>query len=205
MPDFVTCPACGVRVQTAEVLFGQRVRCFACDHRFVAAADPPAAALPEPARRVAPPRRPVEEEDDREPLPYCPGCGRQIPWEVLRCPFCDEELEPTTNYQRTRSPWPPRRLDCLPHRGRFLLTLGNLSLAIGGLSVCTLGFGALVSVPLGIATWVLANNDLAEMRAGRIDPQGRSATENGRTGAVMGIVLGLLFGIFYAIVYLANK
>jgi hypothetical protein len=90
----------------------------------------------------------------------------------------------------------------VPHRGKLIGTLGNVSLALGGLSLCTLGLGSLVSVPLGIAVWVMAHNDLEEMRAGRMDPQGRRATETGRTGGILGIVLGLLFGAFFAFVTL---
>jgi endogenous inhibitor of DNA gyrase (YacG/DUF329 family) len=199
MPEFVTCPACGVRVQMAEGLIGRNVRCLACEHRFVAAADPPRPEVPRPPR-------PAAVADDSEPLPFCPGCGRQIPWEVLRCPFCDEELEPETSFSRPprRRDWPPQRLDCLPHRGKLIVTLGNVSLALGGLSLCTLGIAALVSVPLGVIAWVLASHDLEEMRAGRMDPQGKTATETGRTGGIMGAVLGLVFGAFFAVVYLAS-
>lgn len=203
MPEFVTCPACGVRVQTAEGLLGRQVRCVACGHRFAASADAPRLPPVRPDRR---PPGPSGEPGDLEPLPFCPGCGRQIPWEVLRCPFCDEELEPETAFgrPRPRSSWPPRRLDCLPHRGKLIVTLGNVSMALGGLSLCSLGTLALVSVPLGILAWVLANHDLGEMRGGRMDPQGKTATLNGRTGGVLGVVLGLLFGTFFAVVYLAS-
>ncbi len=204
MPEFVTCPACGVRVQMAEGLLGRNVRCLACEHRFVAAADPPRPEVPRPPRPA--PRRPPGPEagDDPEPLPFCPGCGRQVPWEVLRCPFCDEELEPETTFSRPRRPdWPPRRLDCVPHRGKLIL-MGNVSMALGGLSLCTLCAGALVSVPLGVVAWVLASHDLAEMRAGHVDPQGKTATETGRTGGIMGAVLGLVFGAFFAVIYLTT-
>src|SRR5262249_15257125 len=155
------CPACGVRVQMAEALLGRSVRCFACQQRFVAAADPPRPEPPQPPPRPQPSRS-FEGDDDLEPLPFCPGCGRQVPWEVLRGPVCDEELDPETPYSRPprRRDWPPRRLDCVPHRGKLIVTLGNVSLALGGLSLCTLGFGGLVSIPLGIAAWVMARHDL---------------------------------------------
>jgi hypothetical protein len=218
MPEFVTCPACGLRVQTAEGLLGRRVRCFACDHRFVASAELPSAARRDawptggPAGSAGGPggtpgsrtgSRPPGEWGE-EPLPFCPGCGRQVPWEVLRCPFCDEELEPETAPARRQPGGPPRRLDFVPHRGKLLVTLGNVSMALGGLSLCTLGIGALASVPLGITAWVLAGHDLKEMRAGLMDPRGKAATETGRTGGILGVVLGLIFGIFYAVVYLTS-
>ncbi len=205
MPEFVTCPACGIRVQMVEALLGRSVRCLACEHRFLAAADPPQPEAPRPPPRPGV-RRARQAADDFESLPFCPGCGRQIPWEVLRCPFCDEELEPETSLSRPPRPqdWPPRRLDCVPHRGNLIVTLGNVSLALGGLSLCTLGFGALLSVPLGITAWVLAQHDLEQMRAGHMDPLGKSATETGRTGGILGIVLGLIFGAFFAVFYLAS-
>jgi hypothetical protein len=207
MPEFVTCPSCGLRVQMAEGLLGRPVRCAGCDHRYVAAADPPAPPRPLPPQRPAragPPPGTQDEWDDGGPLPFCPGCGRQVPWEALRCPYCEEELEPELGAGRPRRPWPPRRLDAVPHRGKLLVTLGNISLALGGLSLCTLGAGALLSIPLGVTAWVMASHDLGEMRAGRMDPRGKSAAETARTGGILGVVLGLIFGAFYAVIYLAS-
>jgi hypothetical protein len=94
------------------------------------------------------------------------------------------------------------RRDWLPHRSGTVVTLGNISMAMGGLALCTGGISALVSVPLGITAWALAQHDLAQMQRDLMDPRGRKETEAGRTGGILGAVLGLVFGAFYAIIYL---
>ncbi len=206
--ELLTCPACGCSVQVADVVLGRRVRCFACRHSFRAEAAP----SPPPTDRretlpLSPPALPPRTDKDASDKdgPFCPGCGRRITWTDLDCPYCGEELEPEDG---PRPRW--RRLDDLvrrdyePHRGALILTLGNLSMIVGGLSLCTFGIGAAVSVPLGILTWLMANRDLERMGDGRMDPLGRSQTQTGRTGAVAGIILGLIFAAFYALVYLAG-
>jgi Na+/proline symporter len=123
----------------------------------------------------------------------------------LRCPFCGEELEPENDGRgwRRRIAELVRR-DYEPHRGSLIVSLGNVSMLVGGLSLCLLGFGALVSVPLGVLVWLMAHRDLELMREGRMDPRGKAQTETGRTGAIAGIVLGLIFAAFYALLYLAK-
>jgi hypothetical protein len=197
MAEFVTCPSCGVRVQTSEALLGKAVRCTACQEYFVANADPPAA--PAPRRHPGPP--PGEDLRDDVRLPFCPGCGRRVRWEVLCCPHCNEELEPEVPFGRGRPPLSLRR-DWLPHRGRTIVVLGNVSMALGGLALCTGGVAALGSIPLGIAAWVMAGQDLRQIRAGLMDPQGSSDARAGRTGGILGVVLGLIFGILYIVIYL---
>jgi hypothetical protein len=96
------------------------------------------------------------------------------------------------------------RRDYEPHRGTLIVSLGNLSLIAGGLSLCLFGAGAIISIPIGILVWVMANRDLESMRAGRMDPAGKRQTETGRAGAIAGIILGLIFAAFYALVYLAR-
>jgi hypothetical protein len=198
----------------AEALLGKSVRCTGCQQRFVANPDPlkpeesqsgqaPQVPLPPLSAPVRRRHTPLEAEDprDNQGLPFCPGCGRRVGWDVLRCPYCDEELEPELSYGR-----PPRspvlRRDWVPHRGRVVLTLGNISMALGGLALCTAGLAALASIPLGITAWTFAQQDLSQMREGVMDPQGRSDTEAGRTGGILGVVLGVIFAFFYVVVYL---
>jgi hypothetical protein len=80
--------------------------------------------------------------------------------------------------------------------------MGNITLVVGGLSLCLVGLGLLVCLPLGITTWVMANHDLEKMRSGEMEPQGRGQTENGRTSAITGIVLSLFFAAGYALLFL---
>jgi hypothetical protein len=126
-----------------------------------------------------------------------------VAWEVARCPTCGEEFEPEVPglHHPFRSAWQIRR-DSEPHRGALIANLGNASLAVGGLSLCFMGVGAVLSVPLGIVAVVLARRDLARMRSGLMDPGGRRQTEIGLNGGIAGIVLGLIFAAFYVAVYL---
>jgi hypothetical protein len=84
----------------------------------------------------------------------------------------------------------PRRRYGRPHRGGLILTLGILSLVI---VVCS---------PLGIFAWVMANNDLREMKRGNMDRSGEAQTEAGRILGVISCVLmivGCVFSSFFAL------
>ncbi|HBB98566.1 MAG TPA: hypothetical protein DC054_24550 [Blastocatellia bacterium] len=65
-----------------------------------------------------------------------------------------------------------------PHRGAVILAFGIL-----GFVVCQL---------FGIAAWVMADNDLKEMRRGYMDPSGRDLTMVGR---ILGMVATALMAI----------
>jgi hypothetical protein len=197
MPEFVTCPVCGCKVQLADSFLGRRVRCIGCAHAFVAEPEPPAQPLPGLPLPVR--DRPVRQEEAPRDLVLCPVCHRPVGWEAPTCPYCGLELEPEEVTARTER---LGRRDAEPHRGALLATLGNVSMIAGGLSLCLGGFGALVSVPAGLAAWVMAQRDLGLMRAGLMDARGRAQTEVGRVGGIVGLVLGLLFAAFYAFVYL---
>jgi hypothetical protein len=214
MPAFVTCPACGCKVQVAESVFGTRVRCFGCARPFTAAPDE---GQVDPAAPLRP--RPVAEQEGLEG-PRCPRCDRGTTWHAPACPHCGLEFEPEDRefrrhfgqgheardreVRRLARGWAQgfNRLDAEPHRGALIASLGNVSLITGGLALCLFGTTAVVSVPLGIAAWVMASHDLDLMRRGLMDARGRQQTANGRTAAVLGVVLGLTFGAFFALAYL---
>jgi predicted Zn finger-like uncharacterized protein len=208
--ELLTCPACGCSVQVADALLGRRVRCIGCQHTFVAAAGqappPPARREMPPLPRLAVPPR-IDDEDAvaSEGGPFCPGCGRRIGWRDSFCPHCGEELEPEDGPRPSwRRPADLVRRDYEPHHGRLILGLGNLSMIVGGLALCSFGIGAVVSVPVGILAWLMANRDLERMRDGLMDPSGKSQTLTGRTGAIAGVILGVIFSAFYALLYLAG-
>jgi len=131
--------------------------------------------------------------------PFCPGCGRRVSWDVTRCPHCQAELEAETDLRRRLRLGQWVRRDSLPHRGRVIAALGTFSMVAGGLSLCLFGLGAVVALPAGITAWVMANRDLELMRCGEMDPGGRTQTENGRVGAIVGITLATLFAAFFAL------
>jgi hypothetical protein len=151
------------------------------------------------------PRRDLIGAPGEMDLPFCPRCGKPVGWEAVRCHYCGEEFEPEIGPDPDRaSPDPWFRRDGETHRGRTIAVLGNVCLVLGGLSICLFGLGGLVSVPLGIVTWVMANHDLARMRAGTMDRFGKDQTETGRTGAILGIVLGLIFAACHALWWLGR-
>jgi hypothetical protein len=74
-----------------------------------------------------------------------------------------------------------------PHRGTLVLVFGILGLVSCGI--------------FGIVAWVMGNNDLREMDAGLMDPEGRANTSAGRVCGIIGtalVAVGLLIfvGIF---------
>ena len=65
-----------------------------------------------------------------------------------------------------------------PHRGTLILVLGIL-----GIVLC--GFVAPIA-------WIMGNQDLKEMRAGRMDPTGEGITNGGRICGMIGTILLVL-------------
>ena len=79
-----------------------------------------------------------------------------------------------------------------PHRGTLVLVLGIL-----GLVICQI---------CGVIAWILANGDLKEMDAGRMDPSGRSNTQAGKICGIiatvmmcLGLVLTLVWLLFFVV------
>lgn len=68
-----------------------------------------------------------------------------------------------------------------PHRGTLVLVFGILGLVVCG--------------PLGIAAWVMGNNDLKEMAAGTMDPSGRSLTSGGRICGMIASILMIVAAV----------
>jgi hypothetical protein len=154
---------------------------------------------PEAAPAVPAPRLPPEAAGlPRHRLPLCPGCHRPVSWETPACPHCGNLFDPLD--AEGRGEW-GRRRDALPHRGRLIDGLGTVSVfgALG--SFCTGPLGALVALGCGLPALVMARTDLARMREGAIDPEGRSLTEFGQNKAVVGIALAVLGGLFFFLAF----
>src|SRR4029077_17645937 len=86
---------------------------------------------------------------------------------------------PVAEYEEDYEPRPVRsgrrRRFQVEHRGAMVLTLGILSVVICGF--------------LGPVAWVMGNNDLAAMRAGRMDSSGEGLTQAGR---ILGIISSIM-------------
>jgi predicted Zn finger-like uncharacterized protein len=75
------------------------------------------------------------------------------------------------------------------HRGTLILTLGILSFFFAW-------------PILGIIAWVMGANDLKEMRAGRMDPEGESPTNTGRICGMISTLLGAVVMVGCCSIYL---
>lgn len=73
------------------------------------------------------------------------------------------------------------RRDYAPHRGSLILVLGVLSLL-----ACAL---------LGPFAWVMANTDLREMHAGRMDPAGEGQTRGGQVCGMIATIFLILAAV----------
>ncbi len=74
-----------------------------------------------------------------------------------------------------------------PHRGTLILVLGILSI--------------IICQPVGIAAWIMGNNDLKEIAAGTMNPEGKSLTQIGKILGIIAVVL-LVLGIIGTILAL---
>jgi hypothetical protein len=83
------------------------------------------------------------------------------------------------------------RRDALPHRAGLLDTLATASLLCGVSSIC-LVFPALVGLPLGVVTWLLARRELQDIEAGLVDPRGRERIADAKDWAFKGTLLCLV-------------
>ncbi len=115
-----------------------------------------------PAIPPAPPPPPTPAWQEPEPGP-APESARR------RGPLHDEDDE----FPRRR------RRNYQPHRGSMVLTFGILSLVI-------------FPIIFGPIAWIMGNNDLAEIRAGRMDPEGESSTNAGRICGIIGTIMGIV-------------
>jgi len=79
-----------------------------------------------------------------------------------------------------------------PHRGRLILLLGILGL-----------------VPCGIFTaipaWIMGRNDLKEMSAGTMDPNGRSLTNAGRICGMIVTIVSAIAVVICAVLIALGK
>src|SRR5262249_44116855 len=150
MPIQISCPSCQRQLRVPDNLMGQMVKCPSCQNTFTAAVE-----------ESPPPRR---EENVREQAP--PPRERREPLEERS----EEEAAPRRRRRRDDDDFddrPSRRGDYVPHRASTILTLGIISLV-------TIPFCGLVSICCGIPAWTMGNKDMAQIRAGVMDPSGES-------------------------------
>ncbi len=166
MPEIISCPKCERKLRVPEDLLGKKVKCPTCATTFTAEA---AAAAPPPAPPEAQEEQVQERPQRRRPAEE----EHEVEERPQRRRAAEEEFEGGERPRR-RS-----RGDFQPHRGGLILTLGILSLVCCG-------------VFTGIPAWIMGNNDLAEIRAGRMDREGEGTTNAGRICGMIGTILGAI-------------
>jgi ribosomal protein S27E len=156
MPIEMRCTGCGQALRVADEHAGKKARCPSCG----TIAEVPLSGGVSPLAGAS-----ASPFSDRSPFPeHSYPSGKDNP-------FADRPESDVNPYAApaatTIAPHPYAR----PHRGGLVLTFGII--------------GILCCVPLGIAAWVMGASDLAEIRAGRMDPSGEGIT---RVGMILGIV-----------------
>ena len=72
-----------------------------------------------------------------------------------------------------------------PHRGVLILVFGILT-----------WFTCII---FGILAWIWGNQDLAEMKAGRMDPEGMGLTNAGRILGMINVILAIVVIVLYVL------
>jgi hypothetical protein len=165
MQEVINCPSCQRRLQVPDTLVGQDVQCPTCGATFVAAIG---GLPPKPTEHLP--------EEDAPHVDLGPEEPRERP--VRRRRYDDDDYGDYDDDDRYRR---RRRRDLLPHRGSTVLTLGILSLVLGCLGII-----------FGPIAWAMGNTDMAEIRSGRMDPDGEGLTNAGRICGIIGTVLGII-------------
>jgi hypothetical protein len=168
MPVQVACPACGRQLKVPDNLLGKTVKCPGCQQPFQTSVDepPPPSPPPQEAIRQEEPRG--RDADDR----YRANDERRP---ARRDDYEDDQDDERGSRRRRR-----RGGDYAPHRGTVILILGILGLV---------GCGLFTAIP----AWIMGNNDMKEIRAGRMDPEGEQLTNIGKILGMVGTILGGIF------------
>jgi hypothetical protein len=194
MTNTTTCPSCRRQLRIPETLAGQPIKCPACSHNFAPVPD----ADERPAREPPPASPPVEDSADRRERRHRDDDERPV--RAKRYDDDDDDRvvrrrrsEDVDDYDdRPRKRRPPAEYE--PHRGTLILILGICSWAVCGLC--------------GPVAWFLGNQDMQEIRAGRMDPEGESMTQVGRylgMAITLLTVFSMLIGcVIFAIVVAVN-
>src|SRR5262245_41841356 len=123
-----------------------------------------------------------------------PAFTQELPWEQRAREQGPPQPAPAREFERPDpedyDDWerrPRYRRDAQPHRGAMILTFGILSLVICGF--------------LGPVAWIMGNNDLREIRAGRMDREGEGLTQAGRICGMIATIFMVLGCVFYCVIF----
>jgi len=186
--ELVSCPECKRKLRVPTDLVGKLVKCPTCGQTFTAdpaahAPPPPPAAADEKVARTSKVSRDDEEDEDEERSHRQRSRSRKDddddddrPRRRSRSRRDDDDEDDDDDRPRRRS---RDRRDLAPHRGGAVLAIGILSFFF-------------FPIILGPIAWIMGNTDLAQMRAGRMDPEGEGSTSAGRICGMISTILGAL-------------
>src|SRR6516165_6571662 len=158
MAQLVACPECKKHLQVPDDLMGKKVQCPECKHTFTAkepeeneersktgttASKPPAIKTPE-----------WDKESSRSSSKSGSGKKRRRDDDDDENEDNDDDYDDDRSRRRKRRRSSSYRGNYLPHRGGMILAFGLI--------------GLLIFPVLGVVAWIMGNNDLAEIRAGRM-------------------------------------
>src|SRR5262249_32903981 len=182
MYQLIACPECKKHLQVPEDLMGKRVQCPECKHTFTAKApeeDEESSKTGTTTSKPAPSKTP-EWDKKSSSSSNRSGSGKRKRIDDGDDDDNDDDDDRPRHRKRRRSS--SYRGNYVPPRGGMILAFGLIGL-IGGFVI------PLVPVVFGIIAWVMGNADMAEIRAGRMDPEGEGMTQAGR---IMGMISTIL-------------
>jgi predicted Zn finger-like uncharacterized protein len=196
--ELVNCPQCQRTLRVPNDLIGKQVKCPTCGHTFTgypeATEAPPLPPAPEekPVRTSVVPPDDFDEEEDRARRHRRNRRDEEDEEEEdrrrrrrARARRDDDEYDDYDERRPRR-----RRRDLEPHRGSAVLAIGILAFFM-------------FPIILGPIAWIMGNTDLAEMRAGRMDPEGEGATNAGRICGMIATILGILVIVGVCVIFTA--
>ncbi|MFL5341538.1 MAG: hypothetical protein ACJ8F7_15440 [Gemmataceae bacterium] len=178
MPVQLSCPSCQRPLRVPDNLIGKTVKCPGCQTAFQAVVEeePPPAPKKASYREDEPPARAEREERYQEEAPVRRSSRR-------RDDDADDDYDDRPRRRRRGSG------DYVPHRGTLILVLGILGLV---------GCGIFTAIP----AWIMGANDLKEIRAGRMDPEGEQLTNIGKILGMISCILTLVILSIYCVIFI---
>lgn len=120
---------------------------------------------------------PPPPPSEREPIEQAPAS-----------PSPQGEFHPPEDEYEEDRPRRRRRREYAPHRGGTILALGIISF------FC-------FPIVLGPIAWIMGNNDLREIRAGRMDPAGEGNTNAGRICGMISTIIAACIMLLYCVIF----
>jgi hypothetical protein len=198
MSQLITCPECKKHLQVPDELIGKKVQCPECRYTFTAEESTPTevvtttsttASKPGAAAGTAPKKAEWDRDDDeKEDTRKSKAPPKKRRNDDDDDDHDDDEDDDRLSRRRRRSNYGGRRSDYMPHRGGMILAFGIISL-VSTLLAPVIGVTFIFPLIFGPMAWLMGNADMAEIHAGRMDPEGESMIQTGR---IMGIISTIL-------------